>query len=149
MSWRMSVGHAAKLGLAAALFFAVPAAAQDAVSVAPTVFKKVLENERIRVLEATYRPGTKVPAHSHPEHLFYMLSGGTLVMRPAGRTAYEMPFKAGEALYLPAQTRATENDGNATVRALIVELKGPALRSARKGGRRTGRSRRAPRRPAK
>ncbi|MCC7347122.1 MAG: cupin domain-containing protein [Variibacter sp.] len=130
------------VGLVAGLMLlGAPAAAQDALSVAPDVFKKVMENPRIRVLEATFKPGVKVPAHSFSEHLFYMLSGGSLFIRPAGRTAYEMPFKVGEALYLPAQTRETENDGRETVRALIVELKGPPVRPPRGGKRGRGKRR--------
>jgi quercetin dioxygenase-like cupin family protein len=128
--------------LAVVLMAAAPAFAQDAVTVGPNVYKKVMENDRIRVLEATYKPGDKVGPHSVSEHLFYMLSGGTLIIKPEGRTAYEMPFKVGDSLYLPAQTRATENDSSQTVRALIVEIKGGSARSARRTGKRSGRGKR-------
>ena len=120
--------------------------AQDALTVAPTVFTKVLENERTRVLEATFKPGAKVGLHSHPEHLLYMLSEGTLVFKQPGKTPYEMMFNAGQAMWVGAQTRAAENDGDKAVRALIVELKQPVrtvskpvrgARRAAKGQRRT------------
>jgi quercetin dioxygenase-like cupin family protein len=129
--------------LAAWVVWIPPAAAQDALTVAPKVFRKVTENSRMRVLEATFRPGEKVGAHTLSDHLLYMLTDGTLVLKPAGRTAYEMNFKPGEALFLPAQTRAAENGGNKTVRALIVELKSaPAAQSRAKArGKRTGRKR--------
>lgn len=129
--------------LAAVLMAAVPAFAQDAVTAGPNVYKKLMENDRIRVLEATFKPGDKVGPHSVSEHLFYMLSGGNLTIKPEGRTAYEMTFKVGESLYLPAQTRAAENDGDQTVRALIVEIKGASARSGRRtGGKRGGRGKR-------
>jgi hypothetical protein len=39
--------------------------AQDAMIAAPANHKVVLENERVRVLEATVLPHSKEPAHSH------------------------------------------------------------------------------------
>jgi beta-alanine degradation protein BauB len=121
------------LSVTAFLLAAGPALAQDAVKAAPNVFKTVADNPRVRVLEANFKPGDKVPVHSHPDHLFYALEPGTLVLKPAGRTPYEMTLKSGEALFLPAQTRAAENDGDKTVRALIVEFKSPPPASARRG----------------
>jgi quercetin dioxygenase-like cupin family protein len=94
--------------------------------VAPDIYRKLVENNHMRVLEATLKPGAKVGLHTHPEHLLYVLSDGTLVIKIQGKTPYEMTFKAGDAFLLPAQTRATENSGNKTVRVLVVELKGGA-----------------------
>jgi quercetin dioxygenase-like cupin family protein len=112
------------------------ARAQDALEAAPEVFRKLIENGHMRALEANLKPGTKVPAHTHPEHLLYLLTDGTLVIRIQGKTPYEMTFKAGDTFMLPAQTRATENNTNKTVRMLIVELKSagkPASRPRRSG----------------
>jgi len=128
MMIRVSVGL-----LCAMLIGGTPGWAQDAVKTAPNVFRLVLDNPRVRVIEARFRPGEKVPVHSLPDHLFYMLDDGTLVLKPSGRTAYEMTLKAGEALFLPAQTRAAENDSDKTIRALIVEFKAGAPASARSG----------------
>jgi quercetin dioxygenase-like cupin family protein len=115
------------MGLLAAALAAVAweASAQDALSVGPTIYKKVLENDRMRVLEGNFRKGAKVAVHSHPEHLLYVLTDGALVFKPGGRTPYEMSFKAGEAFSLPAQSRALENDSDKDVRVLVVELKQP------------------------
>jgi len=123
------------------------ASAQDALT-APNIYRKVLENARVRVLEANFKPGAKSGTHSHPEHLLYMMSDGTLVFKQAGKTPYEMTFTAGEALFLPAQTGALENDGDKTVRALVVEFKQPTAVTARvtRGGKRVSRSGRKRRR---
>jgi quercetin dioxygenase-like cupin family protein len=104
---------------------ACPATAQDAVTVGPTIYKKVLENDRMRVLEGNFKRGAKLGVHSHPDHLLYVLTDGALVFKPGGRTPYEMTFKAGEAFSLPAQTRALENDSDKDIRVLVVELKQP------------------------
>ena len=130
--------------LLAAAFVAAPftamsfkALAQDALAVGPNVYKKVLENNRIRVLEGTFKPGAKLSVHSHPDHLLYVLTDGSLTFKPSGRTPFEMTFKAGEAFSLPAQARAAENDGDKDVRVLVVELKSPApsARPAARGKR--------------
>jgi quercetin dioxygenase-like cupin family protein len=104
----------------------VAAHAQDALATAPAVYKKVLENERMRVLEGTFKPGAKTGRHSHPEHLLYILTDGALVFRQEGKTPYEMTFKKGEAYSLAAQTLVAENDSDKEVRVLVVELKQPA-----------------------
>lgn len=131
--------------LLSCLFAPGLASAQDALQVGEGVYKKVLENERIRVLEASFKPGAKVGVHSHPDHLLYMLTDGSLTLKPSGRTPYEITFTRGEALWLPAQSRGAENDGEKTVRALIVEFK-TATRTARRYTARRGSGRRGRRR---
>ncbi|MBN8919612.1 MAG: hypothetical protein J0H62_02695, partial [Rhizobiales bacterium] len=69
------------------------------------------------------KPGGKVGLHAHPEHLLYLLTDATLAIAQQGKTPYEMTFKAGEALILPAQIQSTENTGDKSVRALVVEIK--------------------------
>lgn len=132
---------ALRLGLFGALLFGIPtvAQAQDALAVAPGVYKQVLDNVRMRVLQATLRPGDKVALHSHPDHMIYMLTGGALTIRPPGRTPYEMSYDVGEAVFLAGQTRELSNDGDKLVRMLIVELKSPppVLRGAGRGTKRS------------
>jgi quercetin dioxygenase-like cupin family protein len=124
-----------------------PAAAQDAAKVAPQTFRVVLDNDRVRVMEARFRPGDKIGLHSHPDHLYYALTDGSLVLKPPGRTPYEITLTVGEALWLPAQTRGVENAGDKDVRVLVMELKGASARvSRRAGGRRGARARRGGRR---
>ena len=87
------------------------------------VYKLLLDNANVRVYLATFKPGAKVPPREFPNHLIYMQTDGTLVFEQAGHTGYEMTFKAGDAQWFPAQTRAMENDTNQEVRLLIVEVK--------------------------
>lgn len=119
--------------LAAALLAALPTSAwaQDAVTAAPTVYRKVLENERMRVLEGRIKPGAKVPLHSHPDHMIYMQTDGSITMKLPGKMPYQMMLNAGEALFLTAQTRAEENDGDKEVRFVVVELKQGAAKPAK------------------
>jgi len=87
------------------------------------VYKLLLDNANVRVYLATFKPGAKVAPREFPNHLIYMQTDGTLVFEQAGHTGYEMTFKAGDAQWFPAQTRAMENDTNQEVRLLIVEVK--------------------------
>jgi len=105
------------------------AAAQDSGG----VYKVVLDNDRVRVIQANFKPGDKVGMRDYPNHLVYPLTDGTLVFVPAGRTGYEVNFKTGEALWFPPLARATENDSDKEVRVLVVELKGGGASRSEKG----------------
>lgn len=71
------------------------AAAQEPLKVAPEMYKLLHENDRIRVLEVTFKPGSKIPKHSHPDHMVYALTAGKLKIfhdkasrwRPTSRSA--------------------------------------------------------------
>jgi hypothetical protein len=118
-------------------------AAQDANTAA---YKQLLDNDRVRVFEATFKPGTKLANRNYPSHLMYMPTDGTLVFTPAGRRGYEVNFKAGEAMWFPPQARATENDSDREVRVLVVEFKdGGGARAAKTArGKAKGRAKKAP-----
>ena len=97
--------------------------------------KVLLENEQVRVIEMRFKPGVKFDTLSHPNRFIYGLSDGALLFSPPGRTPYELSFKAGEALWLPAQAIATQNEGDKEVRALVVELKDVRAKSRRAPGK--------------
>ena len=46
--------------------------------VAKNVYKFIMENERVRVLDVLFKPNDKAAMHSHPDHLVYVLKGGKL-----------------------------------------------------------------------
>jgi hypothetical protein len=111
-----------------------PAGAQDRTG--GGIYKQLLDNERVRAYQANFKPGDKLPERNYPSHLMYMLTDGTLVFAPAGRTAYEVSFKAGETMWFPPLARATENDSDQEVRVLVVEFKeAVAARTAKAKGK--------------
>src|ERR1043166_986339 len=118
--------------LAAAILLALLGlvTAQDRGATGSGVYKSLLDNDRVRVLQANFKPGDKVDMRNYPNHLMYAVTDGTLVFIPAGRTGYEVNFKAGEALWFPPLARATENDSDQEVRVLLVEFKEGAARTA-------------------
>ena len=60
--------------------------AEDAVKVAPDVYKVVFENAKVRVLEVEMEEGSRTEMHSHPDTLIDILSGGTVAFTdPSGQ----------------------------------------------------------------
>ena len=123
---RRALMLAALAGLASATVS--DADAQDAAKVAPFAFRVALENDKVRVLEYTSRPGAGmcgVGKHSHPEHLVVALTDAKVrVTLPDGRQVVA-ENKVGDVFWAEAETHTTENVGGRAARALIVELKSP------------------------
>lgn len=104
---------------------AKPALAQDPLEIGPDVYKKVFENERVRVLEAQFKMGGKIAMHSHPDHFAYVLSPGKMRLSYADGTGKDVELKTGDVMWLTAETHAGENIGTTEVHLLVVELKEP------------------------
>ncbi len=100
--------------------------AQDALKVGPGVYKLLFENERIRVLEITFKPGDKIASHSHPDHVIYVLSEGALKITRADGKITEVNAKPGQVMWTAAETHSAVNPGKTELKAIIVELKAPA-----------------------
>jgi quercetin dioxygenase-like cupin family protein len=104
------------------VFATQSAMAQDVVKVAPDV-KILLENDQVRVLESTLKPGEIEPMHSHPAYIAYFLTPTTVkITTPDGKSSVKKP-KAGKVLYGDGATHEIENIGNTLQRVLVIELK--------------------------
>ena len=119
-SWRIVTG-ALGLTVAACLVAATPRL-QDPVTVAPNNVKVLLENDRVRVLDFRAKAGEKIPMHSHPAYVTYLISGSgkTKFTSPDGKVR-ESDAKAGQALWNEAETHSSES--TSAVHALLIELK--------------------------
>lgn len=82
-----------------------------------------LENSRIRVLEATLKPGDKEKIHSHPAYVIYVIDGGSVRNHAADGTVTEAEFRTGDVIYREPLTHWAENIGRTTIRLELVELK--------------------------
>ena len=103
-----------------------PLKAQDPLKVGPGIYKLLFENERVRVMEMSLKPGERIGMHSHPDHLAYILTGGRLSLTHADGKSKEVEAKPGEVIWIPAESHSAKNPGTTELRALIVELKEPA-----------------------
>lgn len=80
----------------------------DPVKVAPHIYEAVLDNERVRVLKATYRNGETPPLHAHPDRVrVYLNPCAWMVVSADGATAMES-FKFGEPVWEEATTHGGE-----------------------------------------
>ena len=82
-----------------------------------------LENSRVRVLEATLKPGDKEKLHSHPAYVIYVIAGGKVRNHGVDGTTNEIEFKTGDVVYRDPVTHWAENIGKTTIRLELVELK--------------------------
>ena len=83
----------------------------------------LLENDRVRVLEALLKPSDRTPQHSHPARVVYSLSDHSAIFRsPEGRVTHSVS-KAGDTVWRDPVIHSEENDGKADSHAILVEFK--------------------------
>ncbi len=95
----------------------------DPVDVAPSMYRVLFENDRVRVLDVRMKPGEKSPMHTHPALVSYSFTGGKLrIVLPDGKVDV-VNNKQGNVLWLNDQTHSVENLGATEVHDLTIELK--------------------------
>ena len=109
--------------LALLLALAGAATAQDPAVVNAKTIQVKLDNERVRVLQATLEPGAKEQPHSHPAYVVYVIAGGKVRNHLADGKTSETEFKTGDVVYRDPLTHWAENIGPTTLRFILVELK--------------------------
>jgi quercetin dioxygenase-like cupin family protein len=98
--------------------------AQDPITVAPNVYKKILlENANVRVVQLELAPQVTIPWHSHPDHFVYALTDGKLEMTDKGKSPVVTEIKAGEAIYMIATTHMVKNIGANQIKFIVTDLK--------------------------
>ena len=102
--------------------------AQDPTKVMPRAYRIALENEKVRVLEFTGRPGMGICGegmHSHPAHITIVLADWQGRSTTPDGVVRERQRKLGDVYWSEAETHKVENTGKGVSRVLIVELKTP------------------------
>ena len=98
--------------------------ALDPVRVAPHIFEKLLENDRLRVLKVTERSGETQPLHSHPDRLIVYLSPCAWIEATADGGEQMQSFRLGDAIWARKLTHGGK--GNNVVQdcsRLEIEIK--------------------------
>ena len=96
----------------------------DAVQVSPDKFKILLENENVRVVEYTLKPGEKDNWHTHPPKTSYVISGGKLKIVLENGESLMVDEKTGSATWMEHLGKHyAENIGDSTVTILLTEIK--------------------------
>ena len=112
---------------------ASPAMAQDkakaakaskAVSGKPTL-RVLFENERVNVVEATFKPGEEGVNVARPFRVVRALKGGTIQYTHSDGKTEKSELKTGDVVTREADQVAPKNVGKSTVVLYVVFLKGP------------------------
>ena len=94
----------------------------DPVKLAPHIYETALENEQVRVLKVTARPGQDPPVHSHPDRV--LISVNECKERlPADGDVEKVTYEAGDVSWEPAATHGEPSTVVNECRFIEVELK--------------------------
>jgi beta-alanine degradation protein BauB len=102
---------------------AKPMSQDDAVKVAPDIYKVLLENDTVRVLEVRMKQGAKSEMHSHPRSVAICLNDQRLKFTFPNGKSEDADLKRGQAVWLDGISHAVENTGTEDVNAVVVEVK--------------------------
>lgn len=95
----------------------------DPLQVARNVAGLLLENDRVRVMRAILKPGSKAAMHSHPDHVVYVVKGGmTQFTSPSGKVD-TMDLGTGKVVFMEAQTHEVTNVDKTEIEMIVIELK--------------------------
>ena len=99
--------------------------AADAVSASPEVYKVIAENDSVRVVAATWKPGQRDVMHSHPAIGIYILSDcEKMLVHYADGTSKDWSAKSGTAgTNAPVTSHAIENIGDKECKLIFFEPK--------------------------
>jgi beta-alanine degradation protein BauB len=90
----------------------------------PDKAKILLENEYVRVIEYSLRPGEKDSTHTHPPKTSYVISGGLLRIYPENEKPFDAEEISGSAEWSDKVGKhCVENIGKTTVTILLTEVK--------------------------
>jgi hypothetical protein len=95
---------------------------QDPVTTNPDLYRVVMENERVRVLEYRDTAGDRTTPHAHPDSVMVTLSSFERRLHQGGRSA-DVTLDAGQVRWLDAQEHAGENIGETATHVVFIELK--------------------------
>jgi hypothetical protein len=113
------------LGLIASIG-GLAASAPEKPTVAPETSKVTFENDKVRVIEYHTHSGKNICGlgmHSHPAHVYVMLTPGKLrVVTPDGKEEI-VDSKAGESGWEPAVTHIAECISGPNASCVLVEIK--------------------------
>jgi len=95
----------------------------DAVALAPDIHEVLFENDKIRMLKVTVKPGDTVGMHSNPQNVNYVLKAGTLRFTNPDGSTIDVDLTEGQVIPAPEGTHAVENIGKTTVQSIGIEFK--------------------------
>ena len=92
-----------------------------------SVQKVLVDNDKVRVFEVTFKPGETSQTAARPARVIRALAGGTLTATSADGKVEKRTFKNGEVKYFDPETSPTtlKNEGKSTIVLYAVFLREP------------------------
>jgi quercetin dioxygenase-like cupin family protein len=118
---RMNIGAARLCAIVMTVLFSSCVYAVDFLEAAPKQTRVLLENEKVRVIEVKFKKGDKIPMHSHPDLVVYIIKGGKTRFTGADGKVTESKSTSGTATFRAATTHSHEHLEDA--HAIVVEMK--------------------------
>jgi len=85
----------------------------------------LLENQSVRVIEATFKPGAKEAVHARSAGWYYVTKAGTLKASFTNGKVEMWKPKVGQQAWIDGEEPLTaENVGKTTLQYILVEIKG-------------------------
>jgi len=98
--------------------------AQVPEEVSPEVYKVLLDNEDVKVLEVTFQPGQSDELHRHNVMTFYAIQGGKMQVTLPDGTVKENEIPTGRTGHRKTiTTHQVKNMGENTVKVIVVDHK--------------------------
>jgi mannose-6-phosphate isomerase-like protein (cupin superfamily) len=96
----------------------------DPVSIDPMHYKTTFENDKTRVVYASFPPGAKIPMHVHNnERVILFLSEHPLKLTLPSGESFNIKEQAGSAYFGGPATHAEENISDIEVNTVFIDLK--------------------------
>jgi hypothetical protein len=96
----------------------------DPLKLEPDLYKVLLENDQVRVIDYHLGKGQKEPLHAHAASavVYWFTDAKLLNTLPNGKSK-ELSGNAGDAIWRGPTTHTAQNVGDAEVHALVIECK--------------------------
>ena len=92
--------------------------------VSPDIYKVLLDNNDVKVLEVTFEPGQGDNMHDHNPMTVYVLQGGKAQTTLPDGTINEQEVPSGVSFFAKdGQRHQIKNSGDNTIKILLVEYK--------------------------
>lgn len=118
------------LATASTLTLAQAQAFKDPVKVTPKNYQVLLDNDKVRVLEYTMKPGENEGVHSHCPGVLHVMGTQSGMMRSTGSDGkgHEVAVVPGQTFWREKTTHSAENIGSSDMKAIVVEIKTAACK---------------------
>ena len=85
----------------------------------------------VRLLDVRFKPSDSTVKRWHPNHIAYVLEGGSIEITPQEGKTMKIPIKAGEAVWMDSGHHHATNTGDNDIHARVTELKGNTKKLAK------------------